>query len=861
MPPPKSSSAHAPRVEPLSWDDYRLLVENVVDYAIFMLDVDGNIVTWNAGAKQIKGWSADEIIGKHFSIFYPPEDLAANKPQNELRLVAERGRIEDEGWRVRKDGSRFWANVVVTALRDRDGALRGFGKVTRDMSQRRAQLDASERRYRDLSKRLQAILEGLDAGITVQDPSGRLVFANTAGARMCGLGSVEELLAAPTSATIARFDVLGDDDRPIDPDDLPGRRVLRTGEPCAAVLRVREHATGRVWRSWVRAMPVRDEDGRVEIVINVMHDVTAAHRKEQHDVCLSIATAALGASLDIDEMLGRLTQVLVPVLADWCVVSLLAEDELRHVAIAHADPKKMQAARDVYDRFPPSPDAPRGLWNVLRSGVAELYETVDDELLRLGAQNEEHLALLRAAGMRSVILVPLRVRERVVGTLTLITAESGRSYDREDLRVAEELGRRAGNALENARHYGEAREAARRAEEASRTKDEFLATVSHELRTPLNAIVGWSSLLRARSREPSVAKGIEVIFRNAQAQVKIIDDILDVSRIINGKFLLEPKATDLVAIARDAIEVVRPASDAKQISVELVAPAPPYQLVADPERLQQVVWNLLSNAVKFTEARGRIVVRIERDASTLALSVVDSGKGIAPDFLPYAFDRFRQADASTTRRVGGLGLGLAIVRHVVELHGGSVEAWSEGIGKGATFTIRLPVRAVVPAAAQERPVTPHEPATPRARDLDGVRVLVVDDEEDARDLLAAVLTDAGATVESVRSAQTGLDALARFRPDVLVSDIGMPEEDGYSFIERIRALPPEEGGAIPSLALTAYTREEDRSRALRAGFTTHLGKPASPDALTAAVANLAAVVRGGASAPPDKPRKRSKRRS
>ena len=389
------------------------------------------------------------------------------------------------------------------------------------------------------------------------------------------------------------------------------------------------------------------------------------------------------------------------------------------------------------------------------------------------------------------------------------------------------------------------RERAIEAEGLNRTKDEFLATVSHELRTPLNAILGWSSLLRGRGADREAQKGLEVIHRNALSQARLIDDILDVSRIITGKLLLETKPADLAAIAAEAVEAARPSATAKNIEIDLTRPAEGSFLEADPDRLRQVVWNLVSNAVKFTGRGGSVRIVIERRDSQLALTVVDTGSGIEPAFLPHVFDRFRQADSSTTRATSGLGLGLAIVRHIVELHGGTVAAFSEGLGKGASFTIQLPIRAVFSAepSRETREDVRHEEIRLDPPSLEGVRVLVVDDQDDAREMLAAALAGAGGEVETAASVADAFAALVRSRPDVLVSDIGMPDEDGYSLIDRLRRLGASDGGAIPAVAVTAYTRAEDRTRALDAGFTTHIGKPVSPDELIGVVASLAVSTR------------------
>jgi signal transduction histidine kinase len=391
------------------------------------------------------------------------------------------------------------------------------------------------------------------------------------------------------------------------------------------------------------------------------------------------------------------------------------------------------------------------------------------------------------------------------------------------------------------------REARRRAEEANRLKDEFLSTVSHELRTPLHAILGWTFLLGEGQLDPATTRrAILTIERSAKAQGQIVDDLLDVSRIITGKLLLQVQPVDLVQIVQAALDAIRPAAEAKEI--HLAARLDPRAATAagDPNRLQQVVWNLLSNAVKFTPREGRVDVRLARAGEAVEIEVSDTGMGIPADFLDYVFERFRQADSSTTRTHGGLGLGLAIVRHLVELHGGTVVAASPGPGQGATFTVRLPVAALVeddaPAADAGLPAPEAEGTIVEADgggSLAGLRVLLVDDEEDVREILPAVLGRYGASVRTAATAAEALRSLVRFGADVLVADIGMPDEDGYALIRQVRAL---EGAmsAIPALALTAYAAEGDRRKALAAGFGIHLAKPVAPGELVAAVAQLAA---------------------
>jgi signal transduction histidine kinase/ActR/RegA family two-component response regulator len=374
------------------------------------------------------------------------------------------------------------------------------------------------------------------------------------------------------------------------------------------------------------------------------------------------------------------------------------------------------------------------------------------------------------------------------------------------------------------------------AEAANRMKDEFLATLSHELRTPLTSLLGWSSVLREGKRDQKVlAQGLDAIDRNARMQAQLIDDLLDVSRIVSGKLNLDVRPLDIASVARAAINVVQPASDAKSITLDYYAEPGLGAISADSARVHQIIWNLLSNAVKFTPHGGKISLRVEQDESDARVTVKDSGQGIDPEFLPRVFDRFRQADSSTTRSFGGLGLGLAIVRHLVELHGGTVSAQSDGISKGATFTVTFPLMA-----DRTEPVSHAIDANSSdTYSLDGLKVLLVDDEPEARQILSTVITRTGAEVKSCKSAHEALMKLSEWKPDVILSDIAMPEQDGYSFIRQVRSLPRDQGGDTPAAALTAYARDIDRRQALAAGYQMHIAKPIGASQLVTMIARLA----------------------
>ena len=444
-------------------------------------------------------------------------------------------------------------------------------------------------------------------------------------------------------------------------------------------------------------------------------------------------------------------------------------------------------------------------------------------------ENVEALSNLGKEGNVTLIERPVRVMTLVSAVKSALRARR-RQFEVRDYLAAEELSK------------NELKRAIQRAEDASSLKDEFLATVSHELRTPLMAVLGWTHLLRTNNLDDAgKQRALETIERNARSQQQLIEDLLDVSRIISGKLRLDVRAVAPATFIAAAVESVRPAADAKEITLEVIGDADVGSISGDAGRLQQVIWNLLSNAIKFTPQGGRVELRCVRSGSHVEISIKDSGQGISPDFLPYVFERFRQADMKTTRVHGGLGLGLAIVRQLVELHGGTVEVASEGEGKGATFVVKLPVLPVyqnIPPSDFMSQVKEKDSEEAWADELAGLKVLVVDDEPDTCELLRSLLSRCGAEVTAANSAEEAFRLFKLEHPDVMVSDIGMPREDGYELMRKVRALSPDKGGNVPAVALTAYARAEDRLRALRAGYQMHVSKPVELAELVAIVASL-----------------------
>ncbi|HET7542281.1 MAG TPA: ATP-binding protein [Polyangiaceae bacterium] len=704
------------------------------------------------------------------------------------------------------------------------------------------------RRDRELVARrwLSTTLQSIGDAVIATDNAGLVTFMNGVAERLTGWTD-GEARGRPLPEV---FQIFSEKTR--EPVESPVTKVLREGTVVGlanhTLLRTKQGAEIPIDDS---GAPIRDESGVIYGVVLVFRDVTLEKRAEKRRAFLARAMETLASSLDYHITLTRVAELAVPELADWCTVDILQPGARasQQLAVAHVDPKKVAFAREVGQRYPSDRDAPTGAPQVIRSGKSELYPEIPVELLESAARDAEHLRILRELKLESAMIVALRSEAgQTLGALTFIYADSGRRYGEDDLSFAEDFAHRAALAIENARAASEV-EAARareqamreRAEQASMTKDHFLATVSHELRTPLNVILGWAVVLRERELEPELQRALSVIERNARTQARLIEDVLDLSRISSGKLSLTLTAVNVGEAARAAALALRPAAEAKGIVLTVAHPPDDALLTisADADRLQQILWNLLTNALKFTPKAGSVSMAVSREGSEVQVRVSDSGEGIAEAVLPFVFEPFRQADSSTTRLHGGLGLGLSLVRQIAVAHGGTVEATSAGPGLGATFLLRLPARAATDAVKPARSGRKVASLGSSALGLlSGVSVLVVDDELDARELVAEAFKSVGAVVYPAASAQDALSVLTSARPDVLVSDIGMPHEDGYALMRRVRSLPADQGGEIPALALTAYARTADAERAFEAGYQRHVAKPVDPLLLVELVAGL-----------------------
>jgi signal transduction histidine kinase/CheY-like chemotaxis protein len=516
--------------------------------------------------------------------------------------------------------------------------------------------------------------------------------------------------------------------------------------------------------------------------------------------------------VDHESTLQKVAQLAVPFFADWCVVHTVADDgELRQLAAAHVDPEKARWGAELTARYRPKPDATAGAGHVFRTGRSELWPEVPDSFLAALARDQEHLRLLHEAGLRSCLCVPLSTRDRKVGTITFLFAESGRRYGASDLAVAEDLACRAAIAIENARLYGELREADRR-------KDEFLAMLAHELRNPLAPIRSGLDLLAMSGVEIDL---VALMQQQVEQLVRLVDDLLDVSRIMRGRLQLRPEPVDLASVVQRAVEASRPSIESHRHALTVSFPPDPIHLSADPVRLAQVFINLLTNSAKYTEEGGRIVLSVCRDAEGVIVSVRDNGMGISPELLPRVFDLFTQADRSLERSQGGLGIGLTLVRRLVELHGGTVTAESAGEGKGSEFLVRLPLSAgaTLPTVAA---------AAPRAAARR--RILIVEDNRGTAQVLARLLSKFGDhAIEIAHDGLAAVEAASRHLPEIVLLDLGLPQIHGYEVALRLRDDPRFAGTLM--VALTGYGGEEDRRRSIESGFDEHLVKPPSVEDL------------------------------
>ncbi|NOK34462.1 response regulator [Corallococcus exercitus] len=754
---------------------------------------------------------------------------------------------EDGFWVLRELGSRGSRSPIIvltgqgseqTAVELMKAGASDYIAKGRLSAERLGQSLRQAMRLHLAEQRHRALAEALPQIVWTAGPDGRPEYFNRRWYDYTGLPPVSSREERGSTSAMLPRDV-------VHADDVVGclgkwNESRQAGAPFECEGRIRRHADGTYRWHLIQALPLRNAHGHILQWLGTCTDIDDQKRAAETLSFLAEASTMLTASLEMSVTLERLSALILPRLGDWCAVYLQDDDgPVRQAMVAHADPTRVPLLREQHRAFPPPATASHGVARVLRTGVPELLpELTEDVLLEvLGSRGDDER--IRPG---SWIIVPLWAQRRVFGALMVCASPSGRRYGARDLELVQELARRAEIAIDNARLFEMAKAEHLGAEQANRAKDEFLAAVSHELRTPLMAMLGWTRMLRTGQLGPEkAARALEAVERNTQVQTQLIEDLLDVSRIITGKMRLEIRPVNPAAFIEAALDSVRHAADAKGVTLSAELPPGPGSIHGDADRLQQMVWNLLSNAIKFTPRGGQVTVRLRWVEGHVLIEVQDTGQGIPRAYLGQIFERFWQVDGSSTRKHGGLGLGLAIVRHLTELHGGTIEATSEGEGHGALFRLTLPLSAA--AASRGSPPLLQTQARQEAPSLsrsvlEGLQVLVVDDEPDALELLGVVLENRGAQVVTASSAREALEKQQRHRPHVIISDIGMPGEDGYSFIRRLRALPLEQGGQTPAIALTAFARMEDRTRALLAGFQMHVPKPIEPAELIIVLASL-----------------------
>ncbi|WP_164104662.1 PAS domain S-box protein [Candidatus Laterigemmans baculatus] len=797
-----------------SEERFRGLMEQA-PFSIQIFAHDGQTVRVNRAWEELWGIAADQI--SDYNVLHDPQ-LAAKGAAGviERAFAGEVVHVpavyydpnETVPDRTRHVEPRRWVTAVAYPLRDRDGHVREVILVHEDITARKLAEDA----LRESEERFRGIVSHSVAGVAEVDLSGKFLFVND---RYCEIvaRTREQLLAMKMQdishdgelrTNLVLFDRIGRDGRSYSIE----KRYLR---PDGSEIWVNNSVSG-----------LRDSEGRVQSIVAVCVDINERKRTEQDLRFLADASRSLSTLIDPRSTMQRIASMAVPHFADWCGIEFADRDasggeELQQLALAHADPDKVHAAAELRKRWPPNPAARGGIYHVFRSGESVLVEEFTEEMLRASTESGEHFEAVRSLGLKSYMCVPLVVRERTIGVMTFAAAESMRRFTTSDLAVAEDLARRAAIAIDNAHLYATL-------QEEGRKKDEFLAMLAHELRNPLAPIRSGLDLLAMMDVEREV---LEMMQQQVEHMVRLVDDLLDVSRIMRGKVELRRESTELSSIINRAIDSVRPLIDKHHQNLTRSLPAEPVWIDADPVRMAQVIGNLLNNASKYTEPGGDIELSVERRDASVLLRVRDSGIGIRRELLPHVFDLFTQDQRTIDRSQGGLGIGLTVAKSLVELHGGTIAANSEGTSRGSEFAVRLPT---IP------PPQSHAGSESHPADAPPLKILIVDDNVAAAKMLALLLTRIGE--HRVTLAHDGVAAVATardVRPDLVLLDIGLPRLDGFEVARQLRQDPSLHH--LYLVALTGYGTERDRRKSLEAGFDEHLVKPPRLESLQALLAH------------------------
>jgi PAS domain S-box-containing protein len=808
---------------------------------VIITNVEGEILFLNDKWYEYTGTKEDCVKLDSWMNAIHPEDFE-NVYQNWL-IARHNGSTWTEEYRLKgRDGLYRWhLGKMVADVNPQGAVMNWIATVTDVDDQKSAEKTLHEikesleqkvsLRTKELSEAntfLDTVIENIPNMIFVKDAESlKFVRFNRAGEQLIGLSRDEligkgdydffppseaEAFQARDRAVIAGRVLVDIPEEPI--STQAGLRILHT-----------------------KKLPVFDLNGKARYLVGISEDITErkkiekerlrfienkiekkeARRTAERFKFLSEASALLGSTLDYEDILKKLTQLSVPRMADWCSIDLIQNDRnVKQIAVAHNEFADIQDAQSIREKYPIYINSKIDSKKVIDSGEASIVAHVPDELKKLG--------------FCSYICAPIRSRGKVLGAVTLVTTdESQRIYSQADLHLLIDIAERAGAAVANSQLYKEANH-------LNRVKDEFLATLSHELRTPLNVILGHAEILNSEKEKPDMKQlkmSVEAIYRNAKTQTGLISDLLDVSSIITGKVSYKPDRVNPIEIIENIVESLSATANAKVIRLTYDVTRAPQHVYADATRLHQIVWNLMSNALKFTPQGGKVSVTVESNHDHWEVIVADNGRGIDREFLPYVFDRFRQEDASVTRSYGGLGLGLSIVRHLCELHGGTAHVESQGKGFGATFRVSFPINMV--GIRHDDVYKKNDPENTMViptttTSLKGAKILLVEDSEDSRCLIQLMLNRAGAEIIGAESAQQAREQLKTFCPDIIISDVGMSEESGIEFMKKVRESNFNYKNT-PAIALTAYVRPEEKEAILKAGFQTHVGKPINKENL------------------------------
>jgi PAS domain S-box-containing protein len=724
-------------------------------------------------------------------------------------------RIKDQ------DGNYRWFLGRAIPITDKENVVRRWVGTATDIDGQKNLLSEIQN-SRD---HLEIILEGVTDGITVLDKNGNFIYANGNGAKMCGFNSVEEFKATPTTAIMDRYTFLDEDGQPFPIEKLPGRLALKgIKNPPETILQIEYKDTGK--RNWsiVSATPVFDNTGEVQYAVSIFRDFTA-HKENENSLksresafrLIAETGIILNSSLDYMVTLQKLCELIVPLLADWCIVDILPENGNPHSIVWHWNPTRREWATQVQAKHRPDWRQSPSIVKVVETAKPVLLENVTDEMLVASARNSEHLVDLRKLGVNSVMVVPILGNESVLGAISFMSSESKRKFSSFDLTLAEDVGRRAGLAIDKAFLYESERKARKLAEDANNSKSTFLANMSHEIRTPLNALIGFNELLRSNSLSGEERSEYHnIIQRNGELLLHLIDDILDLSKVEAGHLAIETVKISLDDLLNEikSFKTAKAAGKGLQFIME-VDPTTPKEFVTDPIRLKQILNNIIGNAIKFTMS-GHVKVKVHSDLERkkLVFAVTDTGIGIKEEDQAKLFQPFSQADASVTRKYGGTGLGLILSKRLAQRLGGDLYLENSSLEKGATFKIEV-------ATDLEANSTVETVISLPEKSLKNCKVLVVDDSVDNQVLIEHMLKSRGAKVDTADNGQVGLTKALENDYDVVLMDVQMPVLDGHSATRILR----EKGYIVPIIGLTAHAMQEDRKRCLEAGCSDYLTKP------------------------------------